>query len=299
MLFTELVNRIINKTISLEELENVKISYSRYDNLSIKEFIKEYQSYSNKPDKILELLEGLDNLGWNFDSELFLDHLANGLYDDVTLWYIQKFPADTYNINNKFLVNAALSIEASKSYGFPLKTLLANGFDPNVKGIDWFFFRGNYEGGCESSYQCYFILLQNGYKFSNPLVFYSLFSSISYNIEPNLPFRPKKNKYIPIDFVKLFDFPEVCKWFETNPIIITDEHIENLIELDYFYSREDIIENLINEIGFIKNKFIKWPNVIINISNYTPDNMDRTQLNICKFPLIGLSDNLVQEEFLL
>ena len=48
-----------------------------------------------------------------------------------------------------------------------------------------------------------------------------------------------------------------------------------------------------------KNKFIKWPNVILNLHNYNCDQMDRTQLDICKYPLIGLDDNLEQEEFLI
>ena len=293
MNYTELIDKIVNKKILLNELANIKIDYLEYNNLDIKDFIKEYQSYLNNSSKIVKLLDGLDGINFQFTEDLFSNHLANGLHDEITLWYIKKFPND-----NRFLIDAPLSIEAYRAYGFPLKTLLSNGFEPNFEGIDWFFFKGNYEAGKEMCLECYYLLLAHGYKFSNPLVFYSLFTFISYQIKPEYPYQFKKSS-IPIDLEKFMGLEQVNKWFQTDPIVITESHLQNFLDLKYYNSREQIIEELVNELGFIKNKFIKWPNVILNLHNYNSDQMDRTQLDICKYPLIGLDDNLEQEEFLI
>lgn len=291
------IDKIIDNTISLNEILKISICYNNKTNLDIKEFIKQYQNYQNKPHKILELLNGLDMINYKFDDELFSDHLINGLHDEITLWYINKFPANNEK-NNKFLLDATLSIEAYRGFGFPLKTLLLNGYKPNFKKIDWFFFKGNYDGGQIMSYECYYLFLEFGYEFANPLMFYCLFMSISYNIYPTLPPR-FKNSSIKIDLEKLMNFNEVKKWFEKNPIEINETHLQNFLDLEYYNSRDEIIEELVNEMGFIKNKFIKWPNIIINFNNYNCDKMDRTQTKICKYPLIGYNDNFEQNDFLL
>jgi len=292
--YNEFIEKIKNKKISLNEISKKIICY-KDNNLTLKEFIIQYQNYNNNPDKILELLDGLDILKYKFDEDLFSAHLTDGLNDEITLWYMQKFPS-----NNKLLLDATLSIEAYRGYGFPLKTLLSNGYKPNFEGIDRFFFKGHYDGGREMCYECYYLFLEHGYKFTNPLVFYCLFMEISYSIDSKNQNKLKfKNSSIRIDLEKLMNFDEVKKWFDTNPIIINEEHLQNFLDLGYYDSREKIIEELVNEMGFIKNKFIIWPNVIINFSNYTCEHMDRSQTDICKYPLIGYNDNFEQNDFLL
>ena len=77
MKYTELIDKIVNKKILLNELANIKIDYLEYNNLDIKDFIKEYQSYLNNSSKIVKLLDGLDGINFQFTEDLFSNHLAN------------------------------------------------------------------------------------------------------------------------------------------------------------------------------------------------------------------------------
>lgn len=294
-----LLDKIIKNKISIGELEKIKINYNKYENLDLIDFIKEYQNYNNKADNILELLDGLDRIGYKFNDELFSNHLINGLNDEVTIWYINKFPPnDKFQDNNKFLIDASLSIEAYRGYGFPLKILLSNGFNPNFNGIDWFYFKGHYDGGQEVCFEAYDLFFKYGYKFSNPLMFYVLISKISYEIEPNPPLR-LANSLIQIDIQKFMEYDEIKKWLQMNIIVINESDLQNFLDLKYYNSRDQIINELINEICFIKNKFIKWPNILLNFDNYKPDQMDRSNINMCKYPLIGFVDKFIQEEFII
>lgn len=290
--YRDLLEKINNNKICIKELLQIKINYENNNDLNLIDFIKEYQNYNNKPEDILELLDGLDMIRFEFTEELFSDHLINGLHDDVTLWYINKFS------NNKFLVDAALSIEAYRGYGFPLKILLSNGFNPNFSGVDWFYFKGHYDGGREVCFEVYDLFFDYGYKFSNPLTFYVLTSHISYEIKQNLPLK-LTNSSIKLDIKKFLDQNEMKKWLQMDLIEIKESDLQNFLELGYYSSREQIITELIDEICFIKNKFIKWPNILLNIDNYSPNNKNRDDTNNYKYPLIGFNDKFEQEDFII
>lgn len=288
MKYKLLVKKIINKQILIEDLLKIKILYEDKISYGIDDFIKKYQHCINSnEDEILILFQALNNLGFNFTEDHFTHHLIHGLYDKVTEWYINS---NAKFRKNEFLIYAAMGTQGARCYGFPLKCLLTNGFAPNFESIDLFWYHGFNDGSKNCCIECYELLLNYGYKFSNPLVVCDILSYISFLIIP----EPPLNSY-EIN-INLLYHKEIIKYFNMDFIEIKEEHIQKFIELKYYSKRENIFDDVINNLCWKKNKFFKWPNVIININDYTRTNNIDTK--IYKYPKIGFDDNFIQSEYL-
>jgi hypothetical protein len=297
--YKKIIKKIFKKKITLEELKKIEIKvnfkFNHTITCDIDRFIKEYQHcINNNEENIIKLFNALVEMGFEFKSEHFSHHLEHGLYDEVTKWYLEL---DDKFRDNKYLLDAIYGIQGARCYGNPLRCLLSNDFNPNlVEAMDYFWYQYNFDGGChESCYKCYELLLEHGYKFSNPLVICDILSDLSLLINRYAPLR---SSYIDIDLDKFINFTEIQKYLKMEYIEIKKEHIQQFVNLGYKENYDLVIKDIVNELGFGKNNFIKWPNIIINIDNYKKNDMNRNHTAIFKYPLIGFNDDFIQNEFI-
>jgi hypothetical protein len=284
--YKEVIKSLISKKkIHLDDLIGLSIKYKRNIEYDLKSFILEYQKYNlgESEEDILKLLNGLLKNGYKFDKSYFFDFLEFGAGDNIIDWYINL--GDEYKDNNALLY-AAYAIE---SYENTLEPLLIRGFDPNFKEMDGVWFNGHYDGGYESCVNTYYLLLKYGYKFQNPITFCFLMRYVS-----------KEFLNIKYDVNKFFKFPEIQKYMKLEYIEITEEHAQQFMEVNNI-CRDEFIEGVLYTFGYYKNTFTKYPNIIINIDNYTLDDynkeMQRNEKYL-KYPLIGFNDKFIQTEYL-
>lgn len=237
MNYKKLKNKILKNKITLKEL---------HDYTDMDRFIEEYQHcINNNEEDIIELFDALVNIGFYFKPGHFSHHLEHGLYNKVTEWYLEQ---DEKFRDNNFLLDAMYGIEGDECYGYPLRCLLSNGFNPNlVESMDHFWYYQESIGNSrELLFEHYELLLEYGYIFSNPLVVCDILTFFSFIIKE----EPLQSIYI--DPKKFMDFPEIKKYMEMDYIEIKEEHVQQIVEYGYKENREAVIEEVINGLKFQK-----------------------------------------------